>query len=61
MTPLVINWNVPPDPQEIEQLRDAARLSWPEKLQWLEEMQRIALWMQSHAINPNQPNNSDND
>ncbi len=50
MTPPNINWNVPPDPQEIEQLRDAARLSWADKLDWLEEMQRLALFLQKqHA------------
>ncbi len=49
MTPPNINWNVPPDPQEIEQLRQAARLSWAEKLEWLEQMQRMALWMQGHT------------
>ncbi|BCM91187.1 hypothetical protein IAD21_03051 [Abditibacteriota bacterium] len=41
MIPQFIDWTVPPDPQEIERLRETARLSWPEKLQWLEEMQRL--------------------
>lgn len=40
------NWTVPPDSQEIEQLRMAARLSWSEKLQWLEEMQRMVEFIQ---------------
>ena len=44
-----IDWTVPPDPQEIEQLRAVARLSWPEKLQWLEEMQRMVEFIQQNS------------
>lgn len=55
-----INWDVAPDSYEIEGLRDMARLPLWEKLEWLEEMQLFAEWMQEQrrqrlAI-PNTPN-----
>lgn len=46
-----INWDVLPDPQELAQLRDAARLPLGERLEWLEQMQRIALHLQQQRLN----------
>lgn len=39
--PPKIDWTVPPDPEEIENLRSFAALSMWDKLQWLEEAQRM--------------------
>ncbi len=54
----LINWTVPPDPQEIEQLRRTARLPWPEKLQWLEQMHRRVEFMR---LRSEETNDSAND
>lgn len=56
-----IDWNVPPDPHEIEQLRDNARLSWADKLDWLEEMQRLALFLQKQSATRIKPRTQLND
>lgn len=55
-----IDWSQPVHPQEIEQMRDFARLSLWEKMGWLEEAQIFADHMharfvarqkQSHQLN----------
>ena len=48
--PPQIDWSVPPSREEIEQLREVARLPLWVKLEWLEQMQKIAEHMQKqHA------------
>ncbi|PQV63826.1 hypothetical protein B1R32_10830 [Abditibacterium utsteinense] len=42
-----IDWTVAPDPYEIENLRDAARLPLWEKLEWLEAAQRLVEQIES--------------
>ena len=42
-----IDWTVAPDPYEIENLRDAARLPMWEKLEWLEAAQLFAEQMET--------------
>ena len=36
-----IDWSIPVAPQELEQLREVARLPLSQKLEWLEESQRL--------------------
>jgi hypothetical protein len=36
-----IDWSVPPDPTEIEQLREVAKLPFSEKMKWLAQAQGI--------------------
>ena len=38
LTPYEIDWSVPPDPVEIEQLREVAKLPFSEKLKWLAQV-----------------------
>jgi hypothetical protein len=55
LTPQEINWNVPPDPMEIEQLREVAKLPYWEKLKWLAQAGRMADHLQKqHAERMNQ-------
>lgn len=41
-----IDWTVPPDPAEIEQLRELAKLPFSEKLKWLAKAQQIVEHLQ---------------
>ena len=44
--PSQIDWTVPADPAEIEQLREMAKLPFSEKLKWLAQAQRMIEHMQ---------------
>jgi hypothetical protein len=46
LTPYEIDWTVPPDPAEIEQLREVAKLPFSEKLKWLAQVGRMAEHME---------------
>ncbi len=43
-----IDWTVPPDPAEIEQLRELARMPFSEKLAWLAQAQDLVEHLQKH-------------